>query len=110
MNPAWCGTASGCTYNTATMSQYLSDCRWVLNDQSYNYVSANGENSAVPLNEAALSLKNYRCVPSKSYTLGHSTYAAAETKCKALVTRATCEDAATAARAGSATDDKRRRY
>jgi hypothetical protein len=113
MNPSWCyssATGWGCEYNVATMSQYLSDCRWVRNDQSYNYVSANGENSAVPPNSAALKVKNYRCVPSKSYTLGHSTYAAAETKCIALVSRATCENAATATKAGSYRDDFRRRY
>jgi hypothetical protein len=59
MNPAWCATANGCTFYPATMSQYLSECRWVPNDQSYNFVTGVvvtgiGFNSNIPLDEAML--------------------------------------------------------
>ena len=78
------------------MSQYLSDCRWVLNDQSYNFVSGAlfgvGYNSAIPMDEAHLGFQNYKCVPSKSHVYGSTTYAAVEGWCAGLDNRQRCEN------------------
>jgi hypothetical protein len=78
------------------MSQYLSDCRWVPNDQSYNFVFGApfgvGYNSAIPMNEAHLGFQNYKCVPSKSHVYGSTTYATTEAKCVALDSRQRCEN------------------
>jgi len=72
------------------MTQVLSSCRWVPNDQVYAYTET--IDSRVPDKFAALPTWDQKvCLPSFVTPYGHPSHGTLITSCKAGLTKGTCE-------------------